>query len=59
MERIKYLDKSGVPEIQIRTKTIGQRIDSHLEMIFFSDLCLKDQRPCRFELPMLQEAGQE
>jgi len=34
MERIKYLDKSGVPEIQIRTKTIGQRIDSHLEMIF-------------------------
>jgi hypothetical protein len=34
MSRIKYLDKSGVPEIQIRTKTIGSRIDSNLEMIF-------------------------
>ena len=34
MSRIKYLDKSGVPEIQIRTKTIGQRIDSNIEMIF-------------------------
>jgi len=34
MERIKYLDKSGVPEIQIRTKKIGQRIDSNIEMIF-------------------------
>jgi hypothetical protein len=34
MSRIKYLEKSSMPEIQIKTKKFGSRIDSYLEMIF-------------------------